>query len=87
MELNIGSRGRTGGSRTVRPPANERSRRKYSYIDGEGVTELERSRTTSSAPVEVMEEDRPRIVRERITTTSRSRRSSRSGYSGRGPAE
>ena len=87
MELNIGSRGRTVGSRPVKPAAEEKGRRRYSCVDGEGVTELERSRTTSGVRGEIVEADEPRIARERIITTSRSRRSSRSGYSGRGQAE
>jgi hypothetical protein len=87
MELNIGSKGRTVGNRPARPAAEEKSRRRHSYIDGEAVTALERSRTTSRVRDEIAEVDEPRIVQERITTTSRSRRSSRSGYSGRGQAE
>lgn len=110
MELSIGSRGRTTvGSR---PPiaGREKSRRRYSYIEGQGgVTEVERPRTSASrAPTRgsrgyeyitdqgvmqlervrtggsvaesVREEREPRIVRERIITTERSRRSSRSGF-------
>ncbi len=127
MELNIGSRGRTVGTR---PPiaGREKSRRRYSYVDGQtgGVTEVERTKTSSRPPVrgysyiddkgvtelervrtggsgssaalervrsgrsfaESIEEERePRIVRERIVTTSRSRRRSRSGFGGRGSAD
>ncbi|KAL2046630.1 hypothetical protein ABVK25_011669 [Lepraria finkii] len=87
MELNIGSRGRTVGSRPARPAAEEKGRRRHSNVHGEGVTELERSMTTSGVRGEIVEADEPRIARERIITTSRSRRSSRSGYSGRGQAE
>jgi len=127
MELSIGSRGRAVGSRPA-IVGREKSRRRYSYMDGhtggvteverpktssrpplrgysyitdQGVTELERVRTAgsaSSAPLErvrtggsfadsVQEERDPRIIRERIITTSRSRRNSRSGYSGRGMAD
>lgn len=119
MELSIGARGRPAASR---PPiaGREKSRRRYSYIDGQaiGVKEVERSKTTSRPPLRgysyiddrgvtelervrtsgssssaglervrtagsftesVREEREPRIIRERIITTSRSRRSSRSG--------
>ena len=110
VELGIGSRGRTVGSRPS-VTAREKSRRSYSYIDGQGVTEverpktssrpprshsyrdergmtqLERIRTTSSATENIKEELEPRIIRERITTRSRSRRSSRSGYSNWGRVE
>ena len=107
MELGIGSRGRTVGSR---PPivGREKSRRRYSYADGQGVTEVERpmtssrpprshsyrgerglphlgrATTTSSAAESIQEEYEPVVVREKIITRSRSRRSSRSGYSGWG---
>ncbi|MCJ1452862.1 hypothetical protein MMC28_003207 [Mycoblastus sanguinarius] len=88
VELSIGSRGRTVGSRTVvsRPESREKSRKRYSYADGRGsVTEIERARTTRHVPQNIKEEDEPRVIAERITTTSRSRRrsGSRSGYSGR----
>lgn len=73
----------------------------YSYIDDKGVTELERVRTGGSSGGAAVDRDRsgrsiaegiqeerePRILRERIVTTSRSRRSSRSGYGGRGAAD
>ena len=107
MELGIGSRGRTVGSR---PPiaGREKSRRRYSYADGQGVTEVERpmtssrpprshsyrderglphlgrATTTSSTAESIQEEYEPVVVREKIITRSRSRRSSRSGYSGWG---
>ena len=85
MELNIGVRGRAVGTRPTRPASEDKNRRRSSsYIDGEAVKELERSRTSSRAPQPVFEEYEPRIIREHITTPSRSRRSSRSGYSGRG---
>ena len=105
MEIGIGSRGRPVGSR---PPTagRERNRRSHSYIDGQGVTQVERSATSSRAPrgysyldekgqsvthlervgtrgsvTDSIEEERePRIIRERITTTNRTRRDSRSGY-------
>lgn len=88
MELNIGVRGRAVGSRLTRPASEEKARRRNSsYVDGEAVKELERARTTSRAPQEKLGDYEPRIIREHITTTSRSRRSSRSGYSGRGQAD
>ena len=87
MELNIGVRGRAVGSRPTRPASEEKTRRRNSsYIDGEAVKELERSRTTSRAPKEKLGDYEPQMIREHVTTTSRSRRSSRSGYSGRGQA-
>jgi len=103
MELGIGPRGRTVGSRPSMS-RREGSRRSYSYVDGQGVTEverpktssrpprsntyrdergmplLERVRTTNSATESIEEECEPRIIRERIITRSRSRRST--GYYG-----
>ena len=84
MEFSIGSRGRTavGAGRESR----EKSRKRYSYRDGQSETEIERMRTVSRPPMKIKEEedgeDEPerRIVRERITTRTRSRRgSSRAG--------
>lgn len=88
--------GQTGGVTEVeRPKTSSRPPLKgYSYIDDKGVTELERVRTgggSGSAALDrgrsgrrfaesIEEEREPRIVRERIVTTSRSRRSSRSGF-------
>jgi len=101
MRLSIGSRGRAIGSR---PTIREKSRKRYSVVEGQGVSELEpssprsRARTVgtesrsrrhsntrpeSRARPEIRGEDGPRIVGERITTTMRSRRSSRYGYDGR----
>lgn len=80
MEFSIGSRGRTtvGAGRESR----EKSRKRYSYRDGQSETEIERMRTMSRPPMKIKEEedgeDEPegRIVRERITTRTRSRRGS-----------
>ncbi len=136
IDLNIGSRGRAIGSR---PPiaGREKSRRRYSYVDGRGggVTEVERQKVSESGrPLPLRgysyvddrgvvelerarmgggggggggggalervrsgrgfgdggleERDRererePRVLRERVVETRRSRRSSRSGFGGR----
>ena len=133
MELSIGSRGRTPAPAAVAPSSRptlvqgrEKSRRRYSYIEGqEGVMEVDRAkvgqasrgtsqyrnetrggvvqvergksaggRTTStyyrSGPARPLQRvntgesireegefDEPRVVRERVRMTSRSRRSSR----------
>ena len=112
MELGIGSRGRTVGSRpslagreksrrsssyidsqgmteVERPKTSSRPPRAYSYRDERGLPQLDRIRTTSSAAESIKEEQEPKVIleRERITTRSRSRRSSRSGYSGWGRGE
>ena len=88
MELNIGVQGKAVRGRPARPASEEKARRRNSsYVDGEAVKELERARATGRAPPEVFGDYEPRTIREHITTTSRSRRSSRSGYSGRGQAD
>lgn len=86
MELSIGSRGRTVGTR---PAGREKSTKRYSIIEGNVVKELEpaRGQSQSRVPRDHGNGDDRKIVRERIITTSRSRRSSRSGYSGRGQAD
>ena len=81
---NIETRGRTVGSR---PTLREKSRKRYSYIEGQGVRELENthpvsSRTPSRPGMDRRDEDERRIIGERIITTTRSRRSSRYGYDG-----
>lgn len=112
MEIAIGSRGRTVGSRPQAPSTDRsrRSSRSYSYTDGQGVMEVERHKTSSrpsreysyypgsgttplervrtqaSATESIKEEREPVVIKEKITTRSRSRRSSRSGYSGWGRA-
>ncbi|KAK4697697.1 hypothetical protein P7C71_g402, partial [Lecanoromycetidae sp. Uapishka_2] len=83
MELNISARGRNAVP--ARPPARAKSTRRYSYVEGQGTKELERTRTSSRAPVprEKIEEDEPRrepvTIRERIIT--RIRRPSKGAYS------
>lgn len=80
MEFSIRSRGRTtkGGGRESR----EKSRKRYSYRDGQSETEIERTRTTSRPPMKTTEEkdeedgQEPRTIRERITTRTRSVRGS-----------
>ena len=80
MEFSIGSRGRTtiGAGRESR----EKSRKRSSYRNGLSETEIERARTMSRPRMRIRgredEEDRaePRIIRERITTRTRSRRGS-----------
>ncbi|KAL9129576.1 MAG: hypothetical protein Q9217_001996 [Psora testacea] len=81
----VEARGRTLGGR---PTLKDKSHKRYSYYEGQGVKELEgpqqgASRTLSRARMELGEEDEPRIVGERIITTTRSRRSSRYRYDGR----
>ena len=94
MELSIesragieSSRGRTVGSR---PTIREKSRKRYSYMEGQGtVRDMESmrleaaARPSSIARVNSREEDGPKIIGERIITTTRSRRSSRYAYDGR----
>lgn len=84
MEFSIGSRGRTttGAGRD----SGEKSRKRYSYRNGQSETEIERTRTRSQPPMRIQEKEggedeaEPRIVRERLTTRTRSRRgSSRAG--------
>ena len=82
MELSIESRAGIESSRerTVgsRPAIREKSRKRYSYIEGPNrVKELDNARMNSR------EEEGSRILGERIITTMRSRRSSRYGYDGR----
>lgn len=80
MEFSIGSRGRTiaGAGREGR----EKSRKRYVYRDGQSETEIERIRTMSRPPMRIKEEaneedePQPRIIRERFTTKTRSRRNS-----------
>ena len=81
VELSIGgSRGRTsmGAGRENR----EKSRKRYPYKDGQSETEIERTRTTNRPPVKIQEEQddmdeaETRIVRERVTTRTRSLRGS-----------
>ena len=78
-----------GTTEVERPKTLSRPPRSYSYRDERGLPQLERTRTTSSAAESIKEEQEPRIIleRERITTRSRSQRSSRSGYSGWGRVE
>ena len=83
---NLEARGRPIGSR---PTLREKSRKRFSYIEGQGVQELESlqpeaPRTVSRARMQCREEDEPRVIGERIVTTTRSRRNSRYGYNGRG---
>ena len=78
MEFSIGSRGRTatGAGRDTR----EKSRKRSSYRNGQSETEIERTRTISRPRMKIRgkedeeEETEPRILRERITTRTRSRR-------------
>ncbi|KAL9636087.1 MAG: hypothetical protein Q9164_003050 [Protoblastenia rupestris] len=87
MELSIESRtsiearGRAIGSR---PMIREKSRKRYSYIEGQGVTEIEGMQQEASrqARLKLGDHDEPRIIGERIITTTRSRRSSRYAYDG-----
>lgn len=80
MEFSIGSRGRTiaGAGRESR----EKSRKGYVYRDGQSETEIGRMRTVSRPPMKIKEEadeedePQPRIIRERVTTRTRSRRGS-----------
>ena len=80
MEFSIGARGRTatGAPRESR----EKSRKRSSYSDGHKETEIARTRTTSRVRTKIEEEEgdvnetEPRIIRERITTRTRSRRGS-----------
>ena len=80
MEFSIGSHGRatTGAERESR----EKSRKRTSYRNGQSETEIERTRTRSQPPMRIREdqgeedEAEPRIMRERITTRTRSRRGS-----------
>ena len=80
MEFSIGSRGRTatGTGRDMR----EKSRKRSAYRNGQSETAIERSRTMSRPRMKIKEkahdenETEPRIVRERITTRTRSRRGS-----------
>lgn len=80
MEFSIGSRGRatTGTGRESR----EKSRKRYTYRNGQSETEIERTRTRSQPAMRIREnegeedEAEPRIMRERITTRTRSRRGS-----------
>lgn len=75
MELSIGARGGTDGSREE---SGERSRRRYTVIDDGGVKELEYARTVGRASRYEKEIEHGRD-KERRVTESRSRRSSRSG--------
>lgn len=80
VEFSIATRGRTtiGAGRESR----EKSRRRSSYRDGQRETEIERTRTISRPPMTIKErvdeedETALRVVRERITTRTRSRRDS-----------
>ena len=98
MELSIESRaspesgrGRMNSSSSSRPPLREKSRKRYSYIEGRGVQEIsgpgfEASRSLSIARVQSNPQESgtaPRVIGERIVTTMRSRRSSRYAYDGR----
>ncbi len=76
MEFSIGSRGRS--TVAVGRESREKSRKRYSYRNGQSETEIERTRTMSRPPAKIREEEdedesEPRIIRERITTTSRTR--------------
>ena len=84
LEFSIGSRGRTatGAARESR----EKSRKRSAYRNGQGETQIERTRTISRPQMKIRgtedEEDETerRIIRERITTRTRSQRgSSRAG--------
>ena len=84
MEFSIGARGRTTAG--VGRESREKSRKCYVYRDGQSETEIERMRTMSRPTMKIKEdanegdEPEPRIIRERITTRTRSRRgSSRAG--------
>ena len=83
-------RGRKPSTSSGRPPLRQHSHKRYSYIEGQGVREItgpgyESSQAVSMARVSSQQSDEqvPRIVGERIVTTTRSRRSSRYGYDGR----
>ena len=77
MEFSIGSRGRPAVG--VGRESRDKSRKRYTYRDGQSETEIERARIMSRPPVKIREEGNeeqeaePRIIRERITTTSRTR--------------
>ena len=84
LEVSIGSRGRvaTGAGRESR----EKSRKRSAYRNGQSETQIERTRTISRPEMKIRgtegEEDETerRIIRERITTRTRSQRgSSRAG--------
>ena len=84
IEFSIGSRGRTTAG--IGRDSREKSRKRYSYRNGQSETEIERRRTMSRPPMKIKEEadeedePEPRMIRERITTRTRSRRgSSRAG--------
>ena len=82
MELRIGERGRVVGSR---PTIRGKSGKRYSVVDGQAVTESDSSYNVAILSEEAPEQFdvQPRIIRERITTTSRSRHNSRSAYAPR----
>ena len=84
LEFSIGSRGRTatGAGRESR----EKSRKRSAYRNGQSETQIERTRAISRPQMKIRgtedeeDETEPRIVRERITTRTRSQRgSSRAG--------
>ena len=84
LEFSIGSRGRTatGAGRESR----EKSRKRSAYRNGQSETQIERIRAINRPRMKIREiedeedETEPRIIRERITTRTRSQRgSSRAG--------
>ena len=84
LEFSIGSRGRTatGAARESR----EKSRKRSAYRNGQSETQIERAGTINRPQTKIREteeeedETEPRIIRERITTRTRSQRgSSRAG--------
>ena len=85
MELSIGAKERHGLSRTAsRNEARERHTKTYPSVRGfGGVREVEVARSTSRA----RGEREPGRDRTRSIAASRSRRSSKSGYSGKGTLE
>ena len=78
MEFSIGSRGRTPMS--AGRERREKSRKRYSYRNGQSETEIERTGIAGRSPMKIREEEdedeeqEPRIIRERITTRTRSLR-------------
>ena len=84
LEFSIGSRGRTATA--AGRESREKSRKRSAYRNGQSETQIERIRTISRPQMKIREtedeedETERRIVRERITTRTRSRRgSSRAG--------
>lgn len=79
MEFSIGCQERT--TMGARRESREKSRRRYPYRDGRSETEIDRTRIMSRPPMKIREkeevdEKEPRIVRERITTRTKSLRGS-----------